>query len=322
MKFAFIAARDVAFPVSAMCRVLGVTRSGFYAWVKRPKPVRAKSDAQLAATVAAVHHRSRRTYGSPRVHRELLARGVRVGRKRVERLMRENGIQGCAKRRFKHTTNSKHGGPIARNVLAREFQVSEPNRVWVTDVTAIATGEGWLYLAPMLDLHSRRVVSWSVSESNDTELALDVLRKAVRARRPPPGLRHHSDRGSPYASDDYRAELRARGLRRSMSRKGDCWDNAVAESFFATLRAELVDHERYATRDAATKSIGDYIDNFYNVERRHSKRTKRGGQRFRPRGISAVLAMRSLLDSDRLPRLWELFARRYGATMWCGVIRA
>ena len=246
------------------------TRRGFYAWQKRPRPARAKSDAQLAATVAAVHLRSRRTYGSPRVHRELLARGVRVGKKRVERLMRENGIQGRRKRRFKHTTDSNHGGPIARNLLAREFSVAEPNRAWVTDVTAITTGEGWLYLAPMLDLHSRRVVGWAASESNDTKLALDVLRKALRARKPPPGLLHHSDRGSPYASDDYRAELRAQGVRRSMSRKGDCWDNAVAESFFATLRAELVDHERYPTREAATKSIGDYIDNFYNVERRHS----------------------------------------------------
>ena len=270
MKFAFIAARDVAFPVSAMCRVLGVTRSGFYAWQTRPRPARAKSDAQLTATVAAVHSRSRRTYGSPRVHRELLARGVRVSKKRVERLMRENGIQGRTKRRFKHTTDSKHGSPIARNVLAREFFVTQPNSAWVTDVTAIATGEGWLYLAPMLDLHSRRVVGWAVSESNDTELALDVLRKALRARRPPPGLLHHSDRGSPYASDDYRAELRAQGLRQSMSRKGNCWDNAVAESFFATLRAELVDHDHYATRDAAAKAIGDYIDNFYNIERRHS----------------------------------------------------
>jgi putative transposase len=270
MKFAFIAAREVAFPVSSMCRVLGVTKSGFYAWKKRPKPARAKSDAQLAATVAAVHQRSRRTYGSPRVHRELQARGVRVGKKRIERLMRENGLQGRTKRRFKRTTDSKHGGPIAPNILARHFSVAEPNRAWTTDVTAIATDEGWLYLAPMLDLHSRRVVAFSGSDSNDTELALDVLRKALRARRPPPGLLHHSDRGSPYASDDYRAELRAHRVRRSMSRKGDCWDNAVSESFFATLRAELVDHERYPTRAAAMKSIADYIDNFYNVERRHS----------------------------------------------------
>jgi transposase InsO family protein len=269
MKFAFIA-QEVAFPVETMCRVLGVTRSGFYAWKKRPKPARAKSDAQLAVKVAAAHQRSRRTYGSPRVHRELRAQGVRVGKKRVERLMRENGIQGRAKRRFKRTTDSKHGGPIAPNVLARRFARAEPNRAWVTDVTAIATGEGWLYLAPMLDLHSRRVVAWATSENNDTALALDVLRKAFRARCPLPGLLHHSDRGSPYASDEYRAELRANGVCGSMSRKGNCWDNAVAESFFATLRAELIDHERYASRAAAIKSIGDYIDNFYNVERRHS----------------------------------------------------
>ncbi len=270
MKFAFIAAKEVAFPVSAVCRMLGVAKSGFYAWKTRPKPERARRDAQLAATVAAVHQKSRRTYGSPRVHRELRARGVRVGKKRVERLMRENGIQGRSKRRFKRTTDSRHGGPIAPNLLARRFAVSEPNRAWVTDVTAIATGEGWLYLAPMLDLCSRRVLAWAASEHNDTALALEVLRESVRRRRPPRGFLHHSDRGSPYASDDYRAELRAYGACQSMSRKGDCWDNAVAESFFATLRAELVDHVRFATRAEALRAIGDYIDNFYNVERRHS----------------------------------------------------
>lgn len=269
MKFAFIA-QEVAFPVDTMCCVLGVTRSGFYAWRKRPKPARAKADAQLAVTVAAVHQRSRKVYGSPRVHEELKARGVRVGRKRVARLMRENGLEGRRKRRFKRTTDSKHNGPIAPNLLARDFTETEPNRAWVTDVTAIATAEGWLYLAVMLDLFSRRVVGWATSSCNDTVLALEALQTALKARKPPPGLLHHSDRGSPYASADYRAKLRANGVRRSMSRKGDCWDNAVAESFFATLRAELVDHARYAARYEAKLSIGDYIDNFYNVERRHS----------------------------------------------------
>ena len=269
MKFAFIA-QEVAFSVGAMCRVLGVTRSGFYAWKKRPKPARAKADAQLAATVASVHERSRKAYGSPRVHAELKARGVRVGRKRVERLMRENGLQGRRRRRFKKTTDSTHSGPIARNLLARDFHVEQPNRAWVTDVTAIATDEGWLFLAAILDLFSRRVVGWATSSNNDTALALDALHRALTVRKPPPGLVHHSDRGSPYASDDYRAKLSQHSVRRSMSRKGDCWDNAVAESFFATLRAELVDHARYASRRSATASIGDYIDNFYNVERRHS----------------------------------------------------
>lgn len=269
MKFAFIA-EEVAFSVNAACRLLSVTRSGFYAWKKRPKSARAQADEQLAVTVAATHERSRGTYGSPRVHADMKARGIRVAKKRVERLMRENSLQGRIKRRFKHTTDSKHNGPIAPNLLARNFSTSEPNRVWVTDVTAITTGEGWLYLAVMLDLYSRRVVGWATSSCNDTALALDALGAALRERRPPPGLLHHSDRGSPYASGDYRAKLRAHSLRRSMSRKGDCWDNAVAESFFATLRAELVDHSRYASRSEGNKSIGEYIDNFYNAERRHS----------------------------------------------------
>jgi putative transposase len=270
VKFTFILAEKALYPITVLCWVLGVSTSGYHAWRKRPQAARVRSDAQLAAQVAAVHKRSRKAYGSPRVHAELRAKGTRVGKKRVARLMRENGLQARRKRRFRKTTDSNHSQPIAPNVLARQFDVAAPNRSWVTDVTAIWTLEGWLFLAAMIDLYSRRVVAWAISANNDTLLALDALRKGLRLRRPAAGLVHHSDRGSPYASADYRAELVRHGLVASMSRKGDCWDNAVAESFFATLRAELVDHEQYATHLLATASIGDYIDNFYNVERRHS----------------------------------------------------
>lgn len=269
MKFSYIFA-EKAYPITVLCSVLGVSRSGFHAWRKRPTAPRVRSDAQLAAQVAAVHKRSRKTYGSPRVHAELRAKGVRVGKKRVERLMRENGLEARRKRRFRKTTDSKHPHPIAPNVVARNFKTAAPNRVWATDVTAIWTLEGWLYLAVMLDLYSRRVIAWAASANNDTALALDALRTGLRARRPKKGLVHHSDRGSPYASAEYRATLERHGIVASMSRKGDCWDNAVAESFFGTLRAELVDHEQYVTHDAARRSIGEYIDGFYNVERRHS----------------------------------------------------
>ena len=270
MKYAFILAEKANCPVTVLCSVLGVSRSGLHAWRKRQPSHRARANSRLAVEVAAVHKRSRKTYGSPRVHAELKARGVRVGKKRVARLMQENGLEARRKRRFRKTTDSRHANPVAPNLLARAFNVEAPNRVWVTDVTAIWTLEGWLYLAVMLDLFSRRVVGCATSTSNDTALALDALRGALKLRRPPQGLLHHSDRGSPYASADYRAELERNGVVCSMSRKGDCWDNAVAESFFSTLRAELVDHERYATRARAHASIGEYIDNFYNVERRHS----------------------------------------------------
>lgn len=270
MKFAFILAEKAFYTITMLCRVLDVSRSGFHAWRGRPQAPRVRSDAQLAVQVAAIHKRSRKAYGSPRVHAELRAKGVRVGKKRVERLMRENGLEARRKRRFRKTTDSKHSHPIAPNLVARKFEVTAPNRVWVTDVTAIWTLEGWLYLAAILDLYSRRVVAWAVSANNDTLLALAALQAGLRARRPAAGLVHHSDRGSPYASADYRAALACHGVVASMSRKGDCWDNAVAESFFATLRAELVDHQLYATHQSATSSIGDYVDNFYNVERRHS----------------------------------------------------
>jgi putative transposase len=270
VRFAFVDVERALYPVAVLCDVLDVSRSGFYAWRNRPRGARSKSNAQLTVEIRLAHKRSGGRYGSPRVHRELKARGHHVGKKRVERLMREDAIQGRQKRRFRRTTDSNHAMPIAPNVLERNFKTSAPNKAWVTDVTYIATAEGWLYLAVLLDLFSRRVVGWAVSEYNDRALALAALWRALSSRRPPPGLVHHSDRGSPYASEDYRAVLRQHGLVASMSRKGDCWDNAVAESFFATLRAELVDDERYDTRATATASLADYIDGFYNTVRRHS----------------------------------------------------
>lgn len=270
MKFAFVRTEKASYPIGMLCAVLGVSRSGYHAWEQRSKSARARADAALAVEIAATHARSRRTYGSPRVHRDLRARGIRVGRKRVERLMRQNGLVARRRRRFRKTTDSNHAYPVAQNVLARRFVAAAPNAVWVTDVTFVWTLEGWLYLAAILDLWSRRVVGWATSDTNDRELALTALHEALRHRHPSVGLLHHSDRGSPYASDDYQAALAARGVVASMSRRGDCWDNAVAESFFATLKTELVDHEVYVTRASASASIGEYIDAFYNLERRHS----------------------------------------------------
>jgi transposase InsO family protein len=269
MKFAFVAAQEVAFSVKAMCTTLGITRSGYYAWKRRPLSASSRSDAQLAVEVSAAHRRNRGIYGSPRIHRELRAQGVRVGKKRVERLMRENGLKGRQKRRFCCSTDSRHSLPIAPNVLDRNFDPRGPNRAWAGDVTYIGTDEGWLYLAVILDLFSRRVVGWSVSATNDRNLALQALRNALHARRPTRGVVHHSDRGSPYASEDYAAVLREHGFVASMSRTGDCYDNAVVESFFGSLKTEL-DNQIYPSRSTAGAIIADYIENFYNPQRRHS----------------------------------------------------
>jgi transposase InsO family protein len=266
----FIHAERALYPVRMLCSVLGVSRSGYYAWIDRPEAARRKADEQLVVEIAAAHKRSRATYGSPRVHSELRSRGFRVGRKRIERLMRERGIQARRKRRFRRTTDSKHANPIAPNVLARKFAVKSPNVVWVADVTSIWTNEGWTFLAVILDLFARRVVGWAASQTNDAVLALAALDHALRGRNPSPGLMHHSDRGSPYASGEYQQALAKRGIVASMSRKGDCWDNAVAESFFATIKAELIEHEEYATHGTAVASIADYIERFYNPQRRHS----------------------------------------------------
>ena len=223
--FELVKAEKAHYPIAVLCSVLSVSRSGFYSWQQRPKSSRAKADAALVLDIRAAHKLGRGTYGSPRVHAELLAKGMHVGEKRVARLMREDGIVVRQKRRFRRTTDSKHTDPIAPNVLARDFEPEAPNQSWVTDVTYVHTGEGLLYLAAMLDLFSRRVVGWAASITNDRVLALAALERALAARHPGTGLVHHSDRGSPYASDDYRRALEARGLVPSMSRTGDCWDS-------------------------------------------------------------------------------------------------
>lgn len=272
MRFAHIHAEKAGFTVRELCEALDVSTSGYYAWAKRD-PSRSNRRASRVRQRDAVREafvRSRQRYGSRRVHAELRARGHRISRRRVEELMRDQGLVARPRRRFKATTDSKHESPIAPNLLAREFSASRPDQVWVGDVTAIATLEGWLFLAVLIDLHSRRVVGWSTSSWNDRHLALDALAKARPSRRPGPGIIVHSDRGSPYASDDYRAALRAMGARQSMSRSGDCWDNAVAESFFSSAKTELAIRQPLASFRVAKALLAEYIERFYNLVRLHS----------------------------------------------------
>jgi putative transposase len=256
-----------------MCRVLEVSRSGFYAWERREPSARAQEDERLRAAVRRVFRDSHGRYGSPRILRELRAQGIRTSKRRLERLLREEGLRARPRRRFVVTTDSTHGEAVALNHLDRQFSVEAaegPDRVWVTDITYLWTAEGWLYLAVVLDLATRRVVGWGMGATLETTLVLQALRMALRRRRPPAGLLHHSDRGCQYASVAYRAALAAAGITASMSRKGDCWDNAVAESFFATLKWELVRRCRWATRAQARTAVFEYIEAWYNRRRRHS----------------------------------------------------
>ena len=268
--FELIHAERDNFAVAFCCRVLGVSRSGYYRWRQASPSARKLADARLAAEVKDIHREHRGRYGSPRVHRELRARGRRVARKRVARLMRQNGLCARAPRRFRHTTNSRHHHRIAPNLLARDFSATAANRVWVGDMTYVPTSDGWLYLAVLIDLFSRRVVGWSMSDHIDTELALRALQQAVSSRNPGPGLVHHTDRDCRYASDDYQLALRNAGMVCSMSGKADCWDNAVAESFFATLEKELLSRSSLQPRAQTRRAIAEYIDRYYNNARRHS----------------------------------------------------
>lgn len=270
MKFELIEAEKAHFPVAFMCRQLRVSRAGYYAWGKRPESRRAQQERALAVQVAAVHQESRRTYGAPRVQHELRRRGVRVAKKRVARLMRTQGLVARARRRYVCTTHSQHAQPVAPNVLQRDFRPPAPDRVWATDITYVPTAEGWLYLAVVLDLFSRRVVGWATGARIDRHLVLRALDMALAHRSPPRGLVHHSDRGCQYACADYQQALRARGLVPSMSRKGNCWDNACVESFFSSLKTELVHRVRFATRNEARLALFDYLEVFYNRARLHS----------------------------------------------------
>lgn len=270
MRYEFIRAEKVRFPVRLMCRLLEVSRSGFYAWLKRRDSLEL-NDRQLLQLIREIFAQSHETYGSPRIYRELRARGVRCDKARVERLMRENEITPPRKKKYRVTTDSNHKNPVAPNVLQRDFTSPAPNRRWVSDITYVWTWAGWLYLAVVLDLFSRRVVGWAMDSRLDTEsLTLNALHMALRNRAPDRGLIHHSDRGTQYTSGDFRKVLDARGIVCSMSRRGDCWDNAVAESFFATLKLDLIFRRTFRTRREARQAIYRYIEVFYNRQRRHS----------------------------------------------------
>ena len=270
MRFAFIDVEKALYPLRILCRVLRVSRSGYYAWRDRKPSVRALDDERLRPKVVEAFKVGRGTYGSPRVLDELIDQGFEIGRRRVARLMRELGLRGVSPRKFRVTTDSDHNHAIAENLLARDFEASRPNEKWVTDITYIWTSEGWLYLAIVMDLYSRRIVGWSMADHLRTELCLDALQMAIKQRTKIRGLVHHSDRGVQYASDRYRAALKAQGIECSMSRRADCWDNAVAESFFGTLKNELIYRRPWLDRASVRNAISEYIEVFYNRIRRHS----------------------------------------------------
>ena len=267
-----MAAHRHAFPIRRMCAVLGVSPSGYYAWRRRPPSPHSRADAVLALHIRAIYAESQQTYGSPRVHAELLGRGLQCGRNRVARLMRLAHLCARSKRRSRVPTTTQVDAslPVAPNRLARDFTASAPNQKWVCDITYVPTEQGWLYLAVVMDLFSRRVIGWHLDDTLDTSLALGALHLALGRRQPPAGLIHHSDRGCQYASAAYQAVLSEHALRASMSRAGNCYDNAPMESFFSTLKSELIHHCLYRTRAEARHSIVAYIEGFYNAKRRHS----------------------------------------------------
>ena len=270
MRFRFVDENQEEFEVGVMCGILDVSRSGFYAWCERPESQRAVESVRLGTLVEQVHKESRGNYGVPRMHAELRARGEKLGRHRVARLMREKDLHGRVKRRYRTTTKADARHAVAPNVLKRDFSTEQPDQVWVGDITYLWTEEGWMYLAVLIDLYSRIVVGWSMSERMPVGLTLAALEMAVGRRGPAAGLLHHSDRGSQYTATAYQARLLELGARPSMSRKGNCYDNAVAESFFHSLKTEMMDELPFHTRAEARSKVFDYIEVFFNRQRRHS----------------------------------------------------
>ena len=269
MKYATIERSRQRYSIQMMCRLLGVSRSGYYAAKTRPESSRSKQDRELMSEIKRVHAKSRGVYGSPRVQAELAAEGHHAGRHKVARLMRLARLRGCPKRRFRVTTQRDLRHAVAKNLLKQDFAADTPNQRWVADITYISTRQGWLYLAVVMDLYSRRIVGWSMSRWMSRRIVVDALKMAVDARQPAGSLIHHSDRGGQYTSDDFRDELAKHGIECSMSSSGNCYDNAVVESFFGLLKRERVNRVRYRTRDEARADVFDYIEVFYNRKRRH-----------------------------------------------------
>lgn len=270
MKFTFIRDHQNEFRINAMCEVLAVSRSGFYAWVKRPPSPRQQQRTNIGFALLNLHKASRGLYGAPRLHKNLVRTGIKCSRNRVISLMKEFGIRSRMKRKFKATTNSKHSLPIAENVLNRDFKPTSVNKVFASDITYIPTDEGWLYLAVVMDLYSRKIVGWSMADHMKKELVVAALDSALKQAKPVQGAVHHSDRGVQYASHLYQERLQQAGITCSMSRKGNCHDNAVVESFFGSLKTELVYLTRFGTRAEARQQIFEYIEVFYNRQRLHS----------------------------------------------------
>ncbi len=270
MRYSFIRQHRGQFRLAAMCRVLRVSKSGYFAWLRRTASARAQANAALAVRIRAVHARSRNTYGRRRIHAQLRREGIACSLNRVGRLMRAHGLCGVRRRGLRATTHSRHSLPVAPNLLGRDFSATAPDQVWVSDITYLACQEGWEYLATVMDLYSRRIVGWAMQSTLERSLTLRALQMAIAQRRPAPGLIHHSDRGSQYACSDYQAALGRQGMIASMSRKGDVWDNAPQESFFGTLKGELVHHLGRPSRDHARREVFEYIEVFYNRQRLHS----------------------------------------------------